>query len=346
MKRMAALLTALTVLCISCSEKLEFRNAVYHARRGTEVERSPEGMTSFYPVQGTLGRLFDVEVPFDPEYLLTVDRDGTVLEARTAGPAVIKNGKAEMILPAGTELTFLEDYGSYYCVLGEGLTGRVRTDLVEYPIHENAFFNGSGDIRALVGSLTAFQREGQEILFLKNDSPIWSDSADFDYRFYSRDYRNEMEKGLLEQMDLTTLEDLSELFSSPDGAGVRNYNGQGFFTVIRSGETDLNLDMIADDGMIGEAFAAMSLERPFPSSYRMALTIRLDVRQGESTAPGVIVLIVPDEEEAELADLLWDKKDLYLAYRMASFSDFSALGLGILYFGNSREGLEELGVDL
>ncbi len=286
--------------------------------------------------------LFNKEVKIFKDQMYEINKEGQLLNGFLAEPFVCENTKAKFTIPKNIQVIYDEELGVYVFKLDERLAD-VESEHVSYKVHGYILFNEKGDFTGRVAEDVHFYYEGREIIFLINDNPEWSDTEEFNYSYYSKNYRDKIEHDIIAGKDFLRKKDLEMQFAAHDGYGMQIYRGENFLVYFQKEENNFKIEDIHDENDIIKNFKAMNVGRPFISSYKKKLVIPLDVLQpDESKKSGYIELIMTNDTYENMKAITENKKEAYLVFRMGMFDDFSTSGFGILYFSYDQEQYENI----
>jgi len=276
--------------------------------------------------------LFDEEVRINQNLNYELDENGKLLRGILAEDFILENTKAKFVIPEGIEVEFDDDAKSYVFLLEEEIV-TVISKHVSYGVHGYLMFNENNIFAGRVAKDTYFEKNGQDIIFLVNDLPVWTDDEDFNYDYYSKKYRDEIEYDILKDHKIIGIDDLGMQFAAHDGYGVQVYRGESFLVYIETADVELEMTEIENEQDIIKSFNSMNVGRPYITSYKNKLIISLKVPQPDDTEKdGLLEMITTNDEYENLKDIIYNKRGLYLLFRMGMFDDFSTSGYGILYF--------------
>ncbi len=343
MKKHDALLLCAVLVLAGCGKRITVGDTVIKTAPNTEVEYDEaSGITRFHPAKNARLPLFGILATLDPEYRHGVDPAGMVLDGKLAEDFLAENAHARFVIPAGTVFSYNKDGKSYVFALDGERKATVTGGDITYRVREFLMFNEERSFTGLCDAEYSFTHDGREIIFIKNDNPVWRATEGLDYEFYSKEFRDKIERDILKESKFLHERALATQFSNHGGYGVQTYFGAWFFVEFHSVAESMDIVPITDEEDVTRNFKAMKLGRQNVSSFENTLRVRFKVSQDDGYRDGTLELIIPSDEVANLRRILEKNETLYLVFRMARFSDFDASGYGIVYYSYTGQQLKEL----
>ena len=287
-------------------------------------------------------RLFETNAIIDENQPFERNDSGMIVKGTLLEKFSFSNNKASFVIPVGVSFKYVNESKSYVFDLSKN-GAEVVSEYVTYNVHEFLMFNEDHIFTAIVAEYVTFDYKGDEIIFIRNDNPVWSNSEDFDYDFYSKTFRDKIEYDILIKHSAINIDDLGNQFAAHNGYGLQLYNGESFFVFINPNKVNLLLSKITEDEDIIKNFKSMNVGRPYLSSYNNKLILPLKVLQPDNTKKdGYVELIVTNDEYENLKSILSKNNPFYILFRMGKFDDFKTNGHGIIYFSYSEKQLKNL----
>ena len=281
--------------------------------------------------------LFDLPAVIDLTKSNEFFEDGNFSRGKLFQSFELKNTKAKVIIPKGIEVEYDKEIDSYVFLLNDFLV-EVISESVSYKVHGFLLFDKNHGFYGRVGEDTYFEHNGQNIIFLINDAPSWSDNVEFDYNYYSKKYRDKIEYDILIDHEIINIDTLENQFAAHEGLGMQQYYGESFLVKINTRDINLRIEEIKDGNEIIRCFNSMKVGRPYYTSYKNKIILPLKIFQPDKKLKdGLLELIATNDEFENLSKILNQKDNVYLLFRMGDFNDFKVSGFGILYFCYSQK---------
>lgn len=341
---MKILFILLTVICFtSCGSNITIGNQYLRSVPNKKIVTNEEtGNTLLYPAIKSKAFLFDFPVVLDQNYEHTIDKNGMILKGKTIKEFSTGNRFAKFIIPPNSEFEYIDKTKSYLFKLSSDQVAKVVNPEITYNIREFLVFNTDVTFTGYSDTEYSFIHDGKEIVFIKNDNPVWDSVKGLDYHFYSTEYRDEIERDILKDQTFYSSDVFKEQFANHEGYGMQSYWGSWFFIKFDTNITNIGIVPLPDYQEVFLNFKSMKIGRTEESSFENKLIINIKVNQDKQLKDGTLHLIIPSDELNNIQRILSTKEHLYLVFRMGRFNDFDVSGSGIIYYSYDSKQLTKL----
>lgn len=337
----------ISFLCIifltSCGNNITVGNQYFKSVSNQKIITIEEtGNRLIYPSKKSKTYLFDFPVVLDQNYEHTIDKNGIILKGKIAEAFSTGNQFAKFTIPPESEFEYIDKSKSYLFKLSSDQVVKVVSPEINYNVREFIVFTEDVSFTGYSDTEYSFTHEGQEIVFIKNDNPVWDSVKGLDYHFYSTEYRDEIERDILKDQTFYSSNILKEQFANHEGYGMQSYFGSWFFIKFDTGITDIKIEPLPDYEEVFMNFKSMKLGRTEESSYENKLIISIKVNQENKPKEGTLHLIIPSDELNNIQRIISLNEQLFLVFRMGRFNDFDVSGSGIVYYSYDSKQLNKL----
>lgn len=338
MKKLTLILSI--VLLAGCTKSIDIDGKKILIKPGSKY-RQDDNQYYFYPNKNAVYSIFGLNAKLDSEFEHSINNAGIITKGKLAEEFIGKNSKAEFTVPSGTEFEYREKHKDYDFLINDN-TGKIKNEIIEYDISEYLVINDKLNFAAKVKERVEFYKDGEIIIFLKNDITPWNDNKDFDYYYFSKEYRDKLEYDILTNINTVSINKFQTWLEPKGGPGMHNFAGQSYELVIDTKKVDLKVNKLVDDSLVKKCFRYIRVGRPDISSYGDILEIPLDISQFDKKRVGLLELIIPLNEVDNIEEIIRNKEKLHLVFRMGLFNDFDVKGFGIVYFSYNIQQRSEL----
>jgi len=328
-------------LMASCNNGVKIGDQYFKSSPKHKIITDKEtGHFKIFPGTKSIAFVFNLPIKLDSNYEHIIDKNGIILKGKTAGLFTAKNRFAEFSIPPEIEFEYIDKAKSYVFKIPENKRAKVVSSDITYNIREFLMFNEGITFTGNSDTEYSFYHDGKEIIFIKNDNPVWDSSKGLDYHFYSSEYRDEIERDIIKNETFHSPDVFKEQFANHEGYGMQSYMGSWFFIKFDTNTTSMRLVSLSTPEEVVMNFKSMKVSRTDVSSYENKLVIDIKVNQDNQLKDGTLHLIVPSDELNNIRRILNAKETMYLVFRMGRFSDFTVSGSGIIYYSYDKKQLD------
>ncbi|MCP4179953.1 MAG: hypothetical protein GY756_19505 [bacterium] len=320
---------------IGCANSIKINEIEYILKEGTDYHVL-DNNTYLFPSLNNKSTIFNQPVTLDSDYEHVINSEGQIIDGKLGDIFEGSNNQASFIIPIGTVFKFREEFNEYVFELNADV-GSIKCEYIEYNINQYINIDSKLNFHSNVKDDVEFYKDNKKIIFLRNDSTPWLIDEEFDYDYFSEDYRNEIEADILKNINMVQISDLEKWFESPDRPGLHNFRGKSYEVEIDTTETKVELEEITNEKIFDDCFRNIRMNRPYKDTYENILSIPLKIKHFDKMKSGILELIVPVNEVNNIQRIINENKKLHIVLRLGIFSDFSVTGSGILYFSYDIE---------